>query len=104
MEVATISKIETLEAPLYLSVNYAGFNFQIICGEYVCGGYCCIPNWGISADLSSATDIFYNTERLANAFKQMEEWPDSFAVEVGKNLSLAIKEAVEYTERTNKDE
>lgn len=104
MENATISKIETLKAPLYISMNYAGFNFQIICGQYGSGGYCCIPNFGVSTDLSAYSwDTFYNAERLANAFIQMENWERDFAFDVGKNLALAIKEAVEYAER-KKDE
>ncbi|MFQ6860125.1 MAG: DUF6618 family protein [Beduini sp.] len=104
MENATISKIETLKAPLYISTNYAGFNFQIIYGEYISGSYCCIPNWGVSADLSEYSwATFYNAERLENAFIQMENWESDFAFDVGINLALAIKEAVEYAER-KKDE
>lgn len=105
MENATIDKIEPMEAPLYISINYAGFNFQIIYGQYRSGGYCCIPNFGVSTDLSEYSwDTFYNAERLANAFIQMENWERNFAFDVGKNLALVIEEAVEYTERTNKDE
>lgn len=104
MENATISKIVSLEAPLYISVNYTGFNFQIICGRYINGGYCGVINFGISADLSYDNDIFYNAEKLANAFIQMKNWERDFAFDVGKNLALAIKEAYEFAERTNKDE
>lgn len=106
MENVTISKIETLKAPLYISVNYAGFNFQIIYGEYINGCYCCIPNWDISADLSAHNnDIYYNTERLANAFLGVESnWENALAFDIGRNLALAIQEAREYAERTNKNE
>lgn len=104
MENETIAKIETLEPPLYISVNCNDYHFTVIFGKLFKGYYCSVPDWGVSADLSSAMDILYNTERLANAFKQMEEWPDYFALEVGKNLSLAIKEACEYVERIDKDE
>lgn len=104
MENATISKIETLEEPLYISVNYAGYNFQIIYGKYINGGYCCILNWEISADLSAHNDdIFYNTERLANAFAGIEtNWENGFVLDISRNLALAIQEAREYAERMNK--
>lgn len=104
MENATIAKIETLKEPLYISVNYAGFNFQIIYGEYINGGYCCILNWGLSADLSAHNnDIFYNTERLANAFLGVESnWESALALDIGRNLALAIQEAKEYAERMKK--
>lgn len=62
----TISKIVTLEAPLYISVNCNGYHFTVIFGKLFKGYYCSVPDWGVSADLSSSTDIFYNTERLVN--------------------------------------
>ncbi|MFQ9923754.1 MAG: hypothetical protein ACLRVU_09580 [Beduini sp.] len=106
MEVATITKTKTLKAPLYISVNCSGYSFIVIYGKLFKGYYCSILNWGICINLACPSNILQNSNQLANGFMGIEgnDWESALALEIGKSLSLAIKEACDLMRRKNKYE
>lgn len=52
------------EVSFEISVDVNGNNFLVIYGTHINGGFCCIPNWNISCEMSDPTDTFYNRESL----------------------------------------
>lgn len=64
------------------SINYNGFNYLVIHGKYVNGGFFCIVNHGVSGDMSDSGDTFYNSERIGHALNDYE---------TGKVITEAIK-------------
>lgn len=73
------------------SVDWNGFNFLVIYGKHINGGFIAIPNWGISVEAGSPTSIFYNTEKLAPKFDDCE---------IPKVIAEAIKEHYETVRRS----
>lgn len=71
-----------------VSVDADGYNFTVIYGGYENGHFCCIPNHGIGCDMSSPTDVFYNTEALQR---------HGLSAEAAKTIATAIKKAVAKT-------
>ena len=106
LEATIITRTKTLEAPLYISVNCNGYSFKVIYGKLFKGYYCSLPDWGICINLACPSNILHNTNQLANAFMEIEEsnWESALALEIGKSLSLAIKEACDLMERKEKYE
>lgn len=47
-----------------ISVNYDGLNYLVIYGQHINGGFCAIPNWNISCEMSTPSDTFFNREQL----------------------------------------
>ena len=56
-----------IEALFEVSFDANGSHFLVIYGKHGNGGFCCIPNWGISCEMGDAQDVFYNTEKLCGA-------------------------------------
>lgn len=52
----------------HIGVEYNGNYYSIIFGEYVNGGFCSIPNWGVGCELSELDDIPYNIIQLGKVF------------------------------------
>jgi hypothetical protein len=50
--------------PYEITVTARKSCFHIICGTYTHGNFLCIPNLGISTELASLNDTFWNLERL----------------------------------------
>lgn len=56
----------------HIGMNYNGNYYSVIFGEYVNGGFCCIPNWGVGCELAQFSDIFWNTESIGRALDDFE--------------------------------
>ena len=50
-----------------ISMNYDGWNYLVIFGHHINGGFIAIVNHGICCEASSPDSIDYNMERLARA-------------------------------------
>ncbi len=66
-----------VEALFEVSFDANGSYFLVIYGRHANGGFCCIPNWGISCEAGDSQDVFYNTEKLSDAGLT---WDDAEAV------------------------
>lgn len=55
-----------------LSIDFNGFNYLVIYGDYVNGGWFAIINHGVSGDLSYASDVFYNSESIGRALNNFK--------------------------------
>lgn len=55
-----------------ISIDHNGFNYLVIYGRHINGGFIAVPNWGISSEAGSPEDIFYNTEKLSERFDDPE--------------------------------
>jgi|GEM_PF-1226844 hypothetical protein len=51
-------------------VEYDGYSYIVIFGKHVNGGFYCILNWGVSGELASFQDTFWNTESIARNLKK----------------------------------
>ena len=47
-----------------ISVDVDSTNFLVLYGEHINGGWCAIPNHGISCEMGEPSDICYNAEAL----------------------------------------
>lgn len=65
------------------SMDWNGFNFLIIYGKHINGWFIAIPNWKICAQATEPTNIYYNIDKLSQAFNDHDK---------GKNVAEAIKE------------
>lgn len=63
----TIQSTYPVEALFEFSVDTDGLNFLVIYGKHINGGFCCIPNWQISCEMSEPSDTFFNAEALQRA-------------------------------------
>ena len=70
-----------------ISVDVDGYNYLVIYGKHINGGFCCIPNWNIACEMGEASDTFYNTEALIRC-----KMPKKRA----KAIAKAICEAAEW--------
>lgn len=68
------------------SIEGDGYNYLVIYGSYMNGGFFCITNHGIAGDLGDFSDTFYNAECIGNAVGD---------IETGKVIALAIKKMEE---------
>lgn len=74
-----------------LSIDFDGFNYLLIYGDYVNGGWFAIVNHGVSGDLSNATDVFYNSESIGRALNDFK---------AGKQIA----EVIAYIDKQNQKE
>lgn len=65
------------EALFEVDFDANGSHFLVIYGKHGNGGFCCLPNWGISCEAGDPQDVFYNTEKLSGAGLT---WNDAEAV------------------------
>lgn len=78
-----------------LSLDFDGFNYLIIYGKHVNGGFIAIPNIGLCAEASGDPgDTFYNSEKL-----QIAGLPKDHA----DTIAHAIKVFAEVTGEEEKD-
>ena len=47
-----------------ISVDVGGRNYLVILGEHVNGLFCCIPNRGISCEMTDPRDTYHNAKKL----------------------------------------
>ena len=50
-----------------ISVDYDGFNYLVIFGNHINGGFIAVVSHGICCEASSPDNIIYNMERLVHA-------------------------------------
>lgn len=74
------------------SVDWNGWNFFIIYGKYNGGWFIAIPNWKICVEATEPTNIYYNIDKLSQAFNDHDK---------GKNVAEAIRE---HWESINKED
>ena len=72
------------------SVDCGGFNYLVIYGHHINGGFIAIPNWNISVEAGDPTDVFYNAEKLAEKVSDPE---------VAEAIAEAVKEHWKTTEK-----
>lgn len=53
----------------HIGIDYNGYNYSVIFGKYVNGGFCSIPNWNVSCELSDFKDKFWNSESIGKVLK-----------------------------------
>ncbi len=79
-----------------ISVDYNGYNYLIICGKHINGGYCAFPKLGVSSELcgyGGDTGYSYNNNKLLGAF---EGCNDSYINEdTIKTLSKIITDTIQ---------
>jgi len=58
--------MDTYEAEVFfeIAVEADNYNFLVLYGQHINGGWCCIPNWGIGCEMGSPSDTFHNTKKL----------------------------------------
>ena len=82
-----ISGNHPAEVIFEITVDVNGNSYLVIYGKHVNGGFCCIPNWGVSCEMGDPGDTFYNAEALqrckisenyakaiANAIRDRSSW------------------------------
>lgn len=56
----------------HIGIEYDGYYYSVIFGQYINGGFCSIPNWSAGCELSSFEDVFWNTESIQETLKKKE--------------------------------
>ena len=79
-----IQKIYKADVLLEMSVDTDGYNFLVLYGSHVNGGWCAIPNHGISCEMSDPNDICFNAEALIYR---------GLTVKAARGIAAAILEA-----------
>lgn len=74
------------------SVDCGDFNYLVIYGHHINGGFIAIPNWGVSVEAADPANIGYNTQKLCEKLNNPE---------LSRTLAEAIKEHWELTEETS---
>lgn len=59
-----IKRVQCRGSTIEMDVSGKGSAMHVIIGEYVCGRYLCIPDWGVSSPLAGMDDSFWNREQL----------------------------------------
>ena len=59
-----IMRIQCHGSTVEMDVSGKGSAMHVIIGEYICGRYLCIPDWGIGVPLARLDDSFWNREQL----------------------------------------
>lgn len=59
-----IQKKYIASVELEISVDANGYNFLVLYGKHINGGWCAIPNHGVACEMGDANDTFYNAEAL----------------------------------------
>lgn len=67
----------------HISIDCNGFNYSVIFGKYINGGFFSIPNWNKGGELSSFDDVFWNTESITKALEDEN---------AARSIAEAIKE------------
>lgn len=73
-----------------ISVDWNGWNFLIIYGEHINGWFIAIPNWKICVEATEPSNIYYNIDKLSQAFNDHDK---------GKNVAEAVREHWEGLEK-----
>lgn len=71
------------------SIDACGHNFLCIYGSHINGNYISIINFKVSAELSDANDIFYNSSSISASLKNIPELKDQADV-IAEELANAI--------------
>ena len=80
----------------HISVDFDGYNFSVIFGHYINGGFCCIPNWAAGCELSAdLTDVCWNASAIGTALKKKR---------AGRAIAEAISIYVRMVEEKHGDQ
>lgn len=74
-----------------ISVDYDGFNFLVIFGHHINGGFIAVVNHGICCEASSHDSINYNMERL-NRAGMKKEHAREIAMSIAAYMSCRLQE------------
>lgn len=66
-ETAVINAAYKVSDAFEISVDYNGFNYLVIFGHHVNGGFITVVNHGICCEASTSDSIAYNMDRLTRA-------------------------------------
>ena len=55
-----------------LSLDYNGYNYLVIYGKHINGGFWAIPNHGICGEAGEPDEVFYNAESIARRIEDKE--------------------------------
>lgn len=72
------------------SVDCGGFNYLVIYGQHINGGFIAIPRRGVCVEASSPTNTVYNAQKLCEQLNNPE---------LSKTLAEAVKEHWETAEK-----
>lgn len=74
-----------------ISVDYDGFNFLVIFGQHINGGFIAVVNHGICCEASSPDSINYNMWRL-NRAGMKKEHAREIAMSIAAYMSCRLQE------------
>ncbi len=97
----SIKIVDVYECTAYfeLSIDTNGWNFTVIYGRHVNGGYIAIPRWHIACEAGDANAVFYNTEKLTiAAAEQKWEINQNALSNAAEEIAKAIKHYAEKWE------
>ena len=72
-----------------LSIDYDGSNYLVIYGTHVNGGWFAIINHGVSGNLASFDDVYYNEEQIGMALNNYD---------AGHKIAIVIAAVEEHRE------
>lgn len=52
-----------------LSLDYNGYNYLVIYGKHINGGFWAIPNHGICGEAGEPDDVFFNAESISHRIR-----------------------------------
>lgn len=85
------------------SITCAGYDFLCIYGAHVNGNYISIVNWGVSAELGNADDIFYNRGAIADCLlKSATPLRERDAYDIAEEMATAISSRLKLLETSQK--
>lgn len=85
------------------SIDSNGHNFYCIYGTHINGNYISIQNWGVNAELSEATDVFYNKGAISEALTKAS-FSKEIADVIAKDIATAIVSRLQTLEEYNQQE
>ena len=53
----------------HIGIDCNGNYYSVIFGEYVNGGFFCIPNWNVGGELGRFTDVLWNEGSLGRVLR-----------------------------------
>lgn len=70
-----------------LSIDYNGYNYLVIYGTHVNGGWFAIINHGVSGNLASFDDVYYNGDQIGMALNNYD---------TGEQIAIVIASVEEF--------
>lgn len=83
------------------SIDSHGHNFLCIYGLHINGSFISIQNWGVSAELSEGSDVFYNKTNIAEALMKTS-LSEEKAKSIAEDIATAIAPRLQTLEEQQK--